>query len=74
MLTARAGIDDKIDGLETGVDTYLTKPFNARELKANVKNLIHQRIQLRKRFSKSTVIRPSEVTLFLLTRHFWKKS
>jgi two-component system, sensor histidine kinase ChiS len=44
MLTARAGIDDKIDGLETGVDIYLTKPFNARELIANVRNLIHQRI------------------------------
>jgi len=74
MLTARAGIDDKIDGLETGVDVYLTKPFNARELKANVKNLIHQRIQLRKRFSKSTVIRPSEVTSVSVDQVFLEKT
>jgi two-component system, sensor histidine kinase ChiS len=73
MLTARAGIDDKIDGLETGVDTYLTKPFNARELKANVKNLILQRLQLRKRFSKSTVIRPSDVSSVSADQVFLEK-
>lgn len=73
MLTARAGIDDKIDGLETGVDIYLTKPFNARELIANVKNLIQQRIQLRKRFSKATVIRPSEVSPVSVDQAFLEK-
>ncbi len=73
MLTARAGIDDKIDGLETGVDIYLTKPFNARELTANVKNLIHQRILLRKRFSKATVIRPSEVSSVSADQAFLEK-
>jgi two-component system, sensor histidine kinase ChiS len=73
MLTARAGIDDKIDGLETGVDSYLTKPFNARELKAYVKNLIIQRTQLRKRFSKSTVIRPSDVTSVSVDQVFLEK-
>jgi len=73
MLTARAGIDDKIDGLETGVDIYLTKPFNTRELIANVKNLIQQRIQLRKRFSKATVIRPSEVSPVSVDQAFLEK-
>jgi two-component system, sensor histidine kinase ChiS len=73
MLTARAGIDDKIDGLETGVDIYLTKPFNTRELIANVKNLMQQRIQLRKRFSKATVIRPSEVSSVSVDQAFLEK-
>ncbi len=73
MLTAKAGIDDKIDGLETGVDVYLTKPFHARELQANVKNLIHQRNQLRRRFSKSTTIRPSEVTSVSVDQSFLEK-
>ncbi len=40
LLTARATHELKLEGLETGADDYMTKPFNARELKARVKNLI----------------------------------
>jgi len=70
MLTAKAGLDNKIEGLEIGVDAYLTKPFSARELKVRVKNLIYQRKELRKRFSKSLIIKPSEVTAILIDQEF----
>jgi len=60
-LTAKAALDDKIAGLETGVDDYLLKPFSAKELLARVRNLISLRCQLRQRFSTATVIKPSEV-------------
>ena len=73
MLTAKAGLDDKIEGLETGIDAYLTKPFSAKELKVRVKNLILQREQLRKRFSKSTVIKPSEVSMVSADQIFMEK-
>ena len=73
MLTAKAGLDDKIEGLETGIDAYLTKPFSAKELKVRVKNLIYQRVQLRKRFSKSTVIKPSEVSAVSTDQEFLEK-
>jgi len=36
MLTARVGEDDKVAGLDTGADDYVTKPFAARELLARV--------------------------------------
>lgn len=36
MLTAREGEDDRIRGLDTGADDYLTKPFSPRELMARV--------------------------------------
>ncbi len=74
MLTARSGLDDKIEGLESGVDAYLTKPFSAKELRATVKNLIHQREQLRKRFSKSSVISPAEVSTFSTDQAFLGKT
>ncbi len=61
MLTAKAALDDKLAGLEAGVDDYLLKPFNARELRARVRNLIALRRQLRERFSGATIIKPSEV-------------
>lgn len=74
MLTAKAGLDDKIAGLETGVDDYLTKPFSAKELKVRVKNLIYQRRQLRKKFSTSTFIKPSEVSVIPIDQTFLEKT
>jgi signal transduction histidine kinase/ligand-binding sensor domain-containing protein/AraC-like DNA-binding protein len=74
MLTAKAGLDDKIEGLETGIDAYLTKPFSAKELKVRVKNLILQREQLRKRFSTLTIIKPSEVTAVSIDKVFLEKT
>jgi signal transduction histidine kinase/DNA-binding response OmpR family regulator/ligand-binding sensor domain-containing protein len=74
MLTAKAALDDKITGLETGIDAYLTKPFSAKELKVRVKNLIFQREQLRKRFSTSTILKPSEVTSASIDQKFLQKT
>ncbi len=73
MLTAKAGLEDKIEGLETGIDAYITKPFSAKELKVRVKNLIYQRKELRKRFKKSTYIKPSEVSVDSIDQIFLQK-
>jgi signal transduction histidine kinase/DNA-binding response OmpR family regulator/tetratricopeptide (TPR) repeat protein len=41
MLTARNGEEDRLNALQLGVDDYLTKPFNSRELSVRVYNLLH---------------------------------
>lgn len=43
MLTALSDIDHKIQGLETGADAYVEKPFNVEVLKATINNLIKAR-------------------------------
>jgi two-component system phosphate regulon response regulator PhoB len=48
MLTARAGEEDKVQGLASGADDYVTKPFSPRELEARIQAV------LRRRASRST--------------------
>ncbi|RJR27871.1 DNA-binding response regulator [candidate division WWE3 bacterium] len=45
MLTARNELDDKITGLNSGADDYLTKPFAFEELLARVKALLRRPVQ-----------------------------
>ncbi|MGN1338760.1 MAG: response regulator [Oscillospiraceae bacterium] len=40
MLTARSGVEDRIEGLNAGADYYLTKPFDTRELLACINALL----------------------------------
>lgn len=42
ILTARSSWQDKVQGLETGADDYLTKPFQMEELQARVKALLRR--------------------------------
>ncbi len=43
MLTARGEEQDKVKGLETGADDYVTKPFSPRELNARIKAVLRRR-------------------------------
>lgn len=73
LLTALAGDADRIVGLETGADDYLTKPFNPKELKARVKNLIETRRALRERFSEKTFITPGKISVTSRDQAFMEK-
>ena len=74
LLTAKSSGESKIEGLETGADDYLTKPFNAAELRARVKNLINQRRNLRERFSREIYLNPKDVTVTSMDDRFLKKA
>lgn len=82
LLTAKAGQQHKIEGLETGADAYLTKPFDQQELLAQAKNLVEQRRRLLERFSGTTglsnfknltSLKPSQVTVTSTDQRFLKK-
>ncbi|MBX2989842.1 MAG: response regulator [Bacteroidetes bacterium] len=73
LLTAKAGQQDKIDGLETGADDFIIKPFDAKELQVRVKNLIEIRRRLRDRFSKTIPLKPGEIAVTSLDDAFLKR-
>src|SRR5467141_1841127 len=58
MLTARDSVADRVSGLSTGADDYLTKPFAFAELLARIKALLR-----RSRVTQSPVLRVSDLTL-----------
>lgn len=55
MVTAKADKESRIEGLETGVDGYLVKPFDADELKIRVRNMIEQQKRTREKLYKEFV-------------------
>ena len=53
ILTAKTGHESKLEGLETGTDDYLIKPFDIKELQVRIKNLINIRKKLQEKFRKT---------------------
>jgi DNA-binding response OmpR family regulator len=74
MLTAKAGLDPKIEGLEIGIDAYLTKPFHVKELQTRVKTLIQQRKKLKRQFSTATYFKPSAIAESPVDQTFLKNA
>ncbi len=62
MLTAKANLESKMEGLTLGADDYLLKPFNAAEIKVRVKNLLEKQEKLRQYFGNQLAdLKPVEV-------------
>ncbi|MEZ4930606.1 MAG: response regulator [Saprospiraceae bacterium] len=81
LLTAKAGQRHKVEGLETGADDYLTKPFDEQELMVRAKNLVEQRRKLQAHFAKMASqgnngmipLTPNEVAVTSTDQRFLEK-
>lgn len=74
MLTARADQDSRLEGLKTGADDYLVKPFSSDELVARVENLVNQRKALIEKFKQKMSVQPHEVVVSSMDERFLKKA
>ncbi|MCK5702972.1 MAG: response regulator, partial [Cyclobacteriaceae bacterium] len=70
LLTAKSGSEDKIEGLLTKADDYITKPFIPRELLVRIENLIESRNQLREKYKKEGVLRPKDIAVNSIDEQF----
>ncbi|WP_436489532.1 response regulator transcription factor [Chitinophaga sp. ARDCPP14] len=63
IISAKDSYEDKIQGLKTGADDYLAKPFHLPELSARIFSVIRRR-----KFNNNNVIRQNELTINLLAK------
>ncbi|NIM16355.1 MAG: response regulator, partial [Candidatus Aminicenantes bacterium] len=73
LLTAKASEESIIQGLETGADDYVTKPFNTKILLSRIKNLIDLRRQLQLKIQRQKMLLPHEISVSSVDEKFLKE-
>ncbi|MBN2519165.1 MAG: response regulator [Bacteroidales bacterium] len=74
LLTAKSAINEQIEGIETGADAYITKPFNIQFLFAQINQLIQTRKKLYAQFSQDVYIMPNKITANEMDQEFIQKA
>ncbi len=70
LLTAKAAEENIIQGLETGADDYITKPFNTRILMTRIKNLIALRRRMQLKIQGEKMLLPDEIPVSSMDETF----
>lgn len=70
LLTAKDALDDRVLGLDSGADDYLTKPFQMAELMARIRALIRRQPQ----FKTSNCYEHEDIILYPLLLKLWCKN
>ncbi len=73
LLTARAGEESKLEGLELGADDYISKPFSVSELMVRIENLIELRNMLREKFIQKVRIEGKKAEITSADARFLKQ-
>lgn len=73
LLTAKAGDEHELQGIEIGADDYISKPFNLKILQAKVAQLIAMRKKLQDRYSQELIFKPKEIAVTSLDQQFLEK-
>lgn len=72
LLTAKTNLQSKIEGIKSGADAYIEKPFSVEYLKVNIAALLENREKLRKTFVNSPFVLSDTVALTKADENFLK--
>ncbi len=70
LLTAKAGEQNELEGLEVGADDFITKPFNSKILVKRIENFISLSKSLQKRYTQFSVLTPKDIAITNLDETF----
>ncbi|MDA3879108.1 MAG: response regulator [Prolixibacteraceae bacterium] len=73
LLTAKSHEAHKIEGIETGADDYIVKPFNMVYLEKRLENILIQRKKLREKFKQNVEMKPQELSSARVDQEFIDK-
>lgn len=73
LLTARSPHIFKLEGLDSGADEYITKPFNFELLEVKVWNLLENRQKMRARYQKQITLQPTNASISTFDDKFIEK-
>jgi len=74
MLTAKADMQSKLEGLTVGADDYISKPFDIDEVTIRVLNLLENRKKLQDKYSRQLLLKPSDVEIDSAAEKFLQKT
>ena len=74
LLTARTAALHEVEGLETGADDYVSKPFNPRVLHAKVVAILRNRNKLREFYQRRLLLEPTEIIIPEAEKLFLEKA
>lgn len=74
LLTSRTSLVYKLEGLESGADDYISKPFNVKEFQIRIKNLLVATARLKEKFTSSDDLQPNEVIVSSVDEVLYKKA
>ncbi len=72
LLTAKTSEESVLQGLETGADDYITKPFNTRLLRARIKNLIDLRLRMQQIINREMRLPETHTQISRIDKEFFE--
>jgi ligand-binding sensor domain-containing protein/DNA-binding response OmpR family regulator/nitrogen-specific signal transduction histidine kinase len=73
LLTARSGNIHEVNGLKTGAEAYLTKPFSVNSLQLHIYNMLTLQANMRRKFSQQITLQPANILIESADEEFLAK-